>query len=178
VLILEGYNMSFKYAPYIIIVLFSFFVSAFSFTPVHATDIKHIRPHNIPPAPRPPQKEWADASFYRWDSKQIIKAFEDNGLEVRDIKPGYTMVAPAPREATIFYIPSYGKNVGAYVSSYNNKEDLMEAIEYYKDMNKNKKTPSWRIYTKDNILLLISGKVPEEKAEAYEKVLKNLDSAH
>ena len=42
-------------------------------------------------------------------------------------------------------------------------------------MNKDTEFPAWWIFEKDNILVLISGKVPEEKARQYEKVLNEID---
>jgi hypothetical protein len=139
-----------------------------------AQAIRHVHPHSIPPPPRPPRELWPDASFYKWDSKTVVEAFKNNGLEVEDIKPGYTIVTPLPKEATIFLIPSFGENIGGYVSSYNTEKDLKKAKDYYLQMNKGKNHPAWWIFEKDNILLLISGKVPEEKARQYQKVLNEL----
>jgi hypothetical protein len=41
-------------------------------------------------------------------------------------------------------------------------------------MNKDSASPAWYIFEKDNILVLISGKVPEEKTKQYENVLNNI----
>ncbi|MEK7307650.1 MAG: hypothetical protein AAB089_01130 [Nitrospirota bacterium] len=131
-------------------------------------------PPNVMPPPEPPKQQWPEASFYKWESKDIVKAFSDNKLEVQDAKPGYTMGPLTPRESTIFLIPSFGNDIGGYVSSYNTEDDLKEMREHYIKMNKDPKSPAWRIYEKDNILLLISGKVPEAKAKEYEKVLNGI----
>ncbi len=139
--------------------------------------IRHTNIPNALPAPRPTEQlvpEKADTSFYKWDSKEIVKAFVDNGLEVEDIKPGYIISPLTAQEATIFLIPSFGKNVGGYVSSYNSRDELNASKEFYLQMNKNLASPAWWIFEKDNILVLISGKAPEEKAKQYEKMLNEM----
>jgi hypothetical protein len=75
---------------------------------------------------------------------------------------------------SVFLIPSYGGNVGGYISTYDSDANLRESKSYYMKMNKNRKTPAWWIFEKDNILLLISGKVPHEIAGKYEHVLNNM----
>jgi hypothetical protein len=139
------------------------------------SQIRHVNPPNILPPPRPTKPLWSEASFYKWESKDIIKAFKDKTLEVEDVKPGYTLNPTTPREGTIFLKPSFGKNIGGYVSSYNSKDDFNNAKNYYLQMNKNPESPAWWIFEKDNILVLISGKVPEEKAREYERVLNEID---
>jgi len=142
---------------------------------IYAQPIFHVHPPNILPPPQPTKPLWTEASFYKWESEDIIKAFKDKGLEVEDVKPGYTMGPTTPREGKIFLIPSFGRNIGGYVSSYNSEDDFNDAKNYYLQMNKNPESPAWWIFEKDNILVLISGKIPEEKAREYEKVLKEMD---
>ena len=86
-----------------------------------------------------------------------------------------TVGTPGARESTIFLIPSFGKNIGGLVSSYSSDKDLQKSIQYYAKMNKKTTPPSWRIFTKDNILLLISVKVPENTAKEYEQVLAGME---
>ncbi len=131
-------------------------------------------PLNVHPAPRPTQ-EWIDRSFYKWRTLDIVKGFVENGLEVEDAKPAYSISPIAPRESTLFLMPSVGKNVGGYVSSYNSADDLREMKKYYERLNKDPEAPAWRVFEKDNILVLISGRVSEEKAKKYEKVLNEID---
>lgn len=127
-------------------------------------------PPNVLPPPRPPQN-LADASFSKWFSNDIVSQFIENQLEVADMKPGYVMGPVAPRESTIFLIPSYGENIGGYVSSYNSEDNLKEMKKHYQRMNNDPQSPAWWIYERENILVLISGKIPEEKARQYEKIL-------
>lgn len=135
--------------------------------------IRHVHPHNIPPAPGPRAQFLQEQAFCKWESVEIVKAFEENGMEVVDMKPAFTFEPVLPRESTIFFISTFGENAGAFVSSYNTKEDLKNAKNYYAQMNR--ETLSWWIFEKDNILVLISGKVPEERAKQYEKVLNEID---
>ncbi len=132
---------------------------------------RYTPPANVIPSPQPPKQSWADGEFYKWATTEIIKAFQDGGLEVEEVKPAYTIGPVAPREATMFVMPTYGENIGGYLSSYNSEEDFEAMKEHYLDMNKGKKSPAWWVYEKDNILVLISGKVPAEKASMYEKTL-------
>ncbi|KPK01473.1 MAG: hypothetical protein AMK71_05410 [Nitrospira bacterium SG8_35_4] len=136
---------------------------------------RHFRSHGMEPPPMPPQEYSRESRFYRFSSRDVVTAFKKGRLEVADLKPGLTVGAPGARESTIFLIPSFGKNIGSLVSSYSSEQDLQNAIEYYVKMNKNTASPAWRIFTKENILLLISGKVPEKSAKEYERVLAAMD---
>jgi hypothetical protein len=80
----------------------------------------------------------------------------------------------AAEETVIFLIPSAGENIGGLVSSYRSLRALEEDIKYYSAMNKSSGPAAWRIFHRENILLLISGKVPEEKAMQYKKVLEGM----
>jgi hypothetical protein len=127
---------------------------------------RSFRSHSMQPPPMPPE-EYSGA-------RDVVTALKKSGLEVADLKPGLTVGAPGARESTIFLIPSFGKNIGGLVSSYSSDKDLQRSIQYYAKMNKKTAAPSWRIFTKNNILLLISGKLPENSANEYEKVLINM----
>lgn len=130
------------------------------------------------PPPRPPQQLWPKTSFYTWVSKDVIKEFKSNGLEVEDIKPAYILGPVLAREGMIFLMPSYGADIGGYVSSYNTEDDIEEMRAYYLEMNKDPESPAWWIYEKDNILLLISGKIPKAMAEEYGKALNEIGKPH
>ena len=74
----------------------------------------------------------------------------------------------------IFFIPSSGENIGGFVSSYRSSKALEEDRKYFSAMNKPLARPAWRIFRRENILLLISGKVPEEKAIRYSETLDRM----
>ena len=131
--------------------------------------------HGMAPPPMPPQEYLRESRFSRFSSRDLVTAFKKARLEIADLTPGLTVGAPGARESTIFLIPSFGKNIGGLVSSYSSEQDLQNAIEYYLKMNKNTDSPAWRMFTKHNILLLISGKVSEKSAKEYEYVLMRMD---
>jgi hypothetical protein len=135
---------------------------------------RSFRSHSMQPPPMPPEEYSGASRYYRLNSRDVVTALKKSGLEVADLKPGLTVGAPGARESTIFLTPSFGKNIGGLVSSYSSDKDLQRSIQYYAKMNKKTAAPSWRIFTKDNILLLISGKLPENSANEYEKVLINM----
>ena len=136
-----------------------------------------FRQHTPPvltPQPGPPPQFVQDTSFYKWSSLEIVSAFKENGLEVVNIQKGLTMGSRAAEETTIFLIPSSGENIGGLVSSYRSQKALEEDTKYYSGMNKPSEHPAWRIFHRDNILLLISGKVSGEKAMRYQKTLEDM----
>lgn len=128
----------------------------------------------ILPQPGPPLHSVQDSSFYKWSSPEVIKAFKDRGLEVVNLQKGLTMGSRSAKETTIFLIPSAGDNIGAMVSSYRSRKALETDTKYYAEMNRPSAPTAWRIYKRDNILLLVSGKVAEEKALSYRNSLDQL----
>jgi hypothetical protein len=122
-------------------------ISIFLVVVIYATGesgIRHFYPSTPVPSPRPMDR-----------SSDVVKKFRESGLEAREMNAGYLMEPAHLKEATVFLIPSYGGNVGGYISTYDSDANL-------------------RIFEKDNILLLISGKVPHEIAGKYEHVLNNM----
>lgn len=136
---------------------------------------RHFQGHALEPPPMPPREYLRQARFYHYSSRAVVTAFKDHGLEVADLKPGLTVGAPGAKESIIFLTPSFGKNIGVLVSSFSSDSNLQKSVQYYRNMNNKAASLSWRIMTKDNILLLISGKVPESAAKEYENVLAGME---
>jgi hypothetical protein len=143
--------------------------------PAGAQGSHHFRSHALQP-PMPPREYSGEIRFYHFSSRDIMAAFKKHGLEVANLKPGLTVGAPGSRESTIFLIPSAGNRVGALVSSFTSEEALQKSVQHYSQINKKTSPSPWRIFTKDNIMLLISGKVPERAAKEYEHVLADMDN--
>jgi len=139
-----------------------------------ADAFRQVSPPAIIPQPGPPPHALDDPSFYKWSGLEIISAFEAGGLEVVNIQKGLTIGSGTAMESTIFLIPSSGENIGGLVSSYRSRKELEEDSRYYSGMNDPSGPPAWRIFQRANILLLISGKVPEEKAMLYKKALDDM----
>ena len=136
--------------------------------------IRQVHPPPMMPPPRPPSWLMQQALFYKWKSADVMTALKAQGLEAADVKAGLTVGALAAKESTIFLIPSHGSDTGGVAASYESEEQLAEATNYYSSLNTAPEAPAWRIFRKDNILLLISGRVPEGKAREYEKALLQL----
>lgn len=145
-----------------------------AFSPGRVDAFRQVTPPAITPQPGPRAQALQETSFYKWSSREVINAFKDTGLEVVNITNGLTMGSPAAKESMIFLIPSSGENIGGLVSSYRTQKALEEDRKYYTGMNKASGPPAWRILRRYNILLLISGKVPEEKAISYRKALDRM----
>ena len=138
--------------------------------------MKQVHPHSIIPPPVPPREIMEELSFVRWQCKDVINAFKKNKLEVAAIAESFVVGAPSAKENVIFLTPSYGKDFGGLVASFNAKDDLDFAVKHYMRMNSGRKSRAWWIYSKDNILLLVSGRVPEVSAMAYRDVLNDIAS--
>jgi len=103
-----------------------------------------------------------------------MKAIKESGLEAVVLTGGIIANTPEATESTAFLIPRFGDDIGGVVSSYDSEGKLLDALNYFASMNKDPQSPAWRIFRKDNILLLISGKVPEEKSLEYDKALSRM----
>ncbi len=151
-------------------------ISIIMITPAQA--VRQIHPQSITPVIGPPVTAPASvekkSTFYRWKSSDVITEFKNHGLEVVDSKPGMVAGPPGARENILLLMPSFGNDVGILVSSFESVLQLNEAAKHYSKMNDNTASPVWWIFKKDNILVLISRKVPRDKAVQYEDALRNL----
>ena len=141
---------------------------------ISAKVVHQVHPPPFQILPSPPKQFLERAYFYKWECKDVIKALKDSGLEVVDVTGGITIGSPEAAESTVFLMPFYGEEIGGVVSSYDSEIKLLDSLNYYSSMNKDPQSPAWRIFRKDNILLLISGMVPEEKALEYDNALSRM----
>lgn len=142
--------------------------------PVQESDaFRQVQPPMILPHPAPPQGAAYDTGFEKWSGMEVISAMKKNGLEAV-VNKGLTVGAPSAKETTLFLIPSAGENIGGLAASYQTEKALEGDMKYYSGMNKPDAPPAWRIYRRDNILLLISGKVPQEQSLRYKEVLEGM----
>ncbi len=122
----------------------------------------------------PPGK--IDPSFSKWASMDIVNAFKEYGLEVEAVQKGFVVGVHRESENTIFMMPSFGKEVGGLVSGFRSADTLRESEGHYSAMNNDIEKPVWWIFKKDNIMVLISGRVPEFVARQYEKVFNSMQT--
>jgi hypothetical protein len=141
---------------------------------ISAKVIHQVHPPPFQVHPSPPRQYLEKAYFNKWKCRDVIKALEDSGLEVDEISGGIIANSPEATESMVFLIPHYGEDVGGVVSSFDSESKLLDALNYYASMNKDPLSPAWWIFRKDNILLLISGKVPEDKSLEYSKALSRI----
>lgn len=107
----------------------------------------------------------------------VIAAFKDAGLEAEDTRPltkeDYG-VAPYVCTGTRFFIPSVGAERGGRVFICDNDKDRDALATYYTEMGKvSAAFFSW-VFVKGNVLVQITGDVPEETARKYETALNEI----
>jgi len=141
---------------------------------ISAKAIHQVHPPPFQVHPSPPRQYLEKAYFYKWRCEDVIKALKDSGLEAVVLTGGIIANSPEATESTVFLMPRFGKDTGGVVSSYDSESKLLDALNYFASMNKDPQSPAWRIFRKDNILLLISGKVPEERSLEYSKALNKM----
>jgi hypothetical protein len=135
------------------------------------------------------------AGFEKWTSDQVVEAFKVAGLPCEDVRvitdDDYqlegkvcpvgldltTKLGPSPKEAqegSRFFAPSVCNNCSGRIFSFASREDLQELRTWYTGRGQEFCIfESW-LYEKDNILVQISGDMPEEMAEQYEAALANM----
>ena len=132
----------------------------------------HHTPLMIMPPPMPP------GFPYKWVNDDLIKRLTENKLEVEQTAPvsevDYINLPTNATKVTKFYIPSFGEDVGGYILSFEKKNDLEKVRKQYLKLNEMGKLYTWS-FVKDNIILVMAGILPEEKARLYEHVLYDLD---
>jgi len=115
--------------------------------------------------------------FYQFSSQRVVEVFQTNGLEAADPRPateadygGAPMVA---KDAMYFSIPSLGAGEGGLVMAFESEENLAKAKAYFDEQAKSQATPA-RMLVRDNILVIMSGKLSEAEGNQYEGVLAKL----
>jgi len=132
-------------------------------------------PPYVVPITQPP---WFPHSFpHIWSVDDAVNVLNERSLEVKE--PEYiseTNQFGLPAETTElirFAIPSVGKDIQGCILTFELKDNLNKVRNYYADLNDKGQPHTWS-FMKDNILLVIDGVVPEEKARQYESALIGL----
>jgi hypothetical protein len=114
---------------------------------------------------------------YKWINKDLIEQFSEDGLEIEKAKPvaevDYGKIPAKVKEITKFSIPSFGEDKVGYIFSFEKKKNLEKVKKHYLELNKKGELYTWS-FVKDNVLLLLSGTISEDKARQYESVLYDL----
>jgi len=134
--------------------------------------IRSKTPPAVAPKPQPPL-----FIPYKWLPGDVINIFNANGLEVQDIKPltaeDYSSLPAKAKEAIKFTIPSNGEHAEGCIFSFERRDDMEKITDHYRKLNKKEKLHSWT-FTRDNVLVVLKGEIPEKKARLYEDALKKL----
>jgi len=104
----------------------------------------------------------------------VVAAFRAAGLEVGDARPmtrdDYGM-APLATEGTRFYIPSLGPDNGGRVMRFDTPAEAEKSVEYYTRLGKASAAFYSHVFVKGTIVVQINGKLPDEKAKAYQAAM-------
>lgn len=116
--------------------------------------------------------------FVKWTSQDVIDTFLTAGLEADPAwvmtKEDYGLGPMVAIEGTRFIIPSLCSDCGGRILSFENQENLELSKSYYVELGKaSAMFFSWT-FEHDNILVQISGDLPEEKAMQYKEALENI----
>jgi len=131
---------------------------------------------NIPPPhPMPPPMPMYETM---WKAEAVINIFEENGLHVEKQISVFNGIENSSEEnnkeeAVSFELPSLGKDVGGSINTFKYKVDLEELQIHFLDLNKKGVFHTWS-FAKDNVLVILTGNVPENIARQYETVLVSL----
>ncbi len=85
----------------------------------------------------------------------------------------YGSVPRVATEAIRFFLPSLGGQKGGRVYSFDNASDLQTVKQYYESGASGAASRPW-IFVKDNILVQITGELPENRAKQYQAALNML----
>jgi hypothetical protein len=111
---------------------------------------------------------------HKWLYRDVVQSFIENGLavqEVNEVTVTENKLLPAEaKEVAKFPIHSSKGKAEGCVLCFDDKDDLEEVTEHYRELNESGERYNWS-FVKDNVLLVITGPVSEEEARQYEKVL-------
>ena len=119
------------------------------------------------------------ASFQqKYKSQEAIDVLKAAGLEAEQVRPmtakDYGSIPYLGVEALRFFVPSIGFDNGGRVLTFDNMDSLERTKEYYDELGRyNPAFYSW-IFTVENLLVQINGKLPDNKAKQYEVALGKL----
>ena len=109
-------------------------------------------------------------------AEEVIQAFRDEGLEVGEAQPinrseDRSLVPKTYEEQISFTVPSSGEGARGRVFTFPSREALDPVREYYEEFGG---VFSSYVYVERNVLVQIAGDVPEDQAEQYGEVLREM----
>ncbi len=129
------------------------------------------------PVPSTPQPVAPSIFLIKWSIDDVINSFKVRNIEIMNIKPvtesDYKPLPDRADEGVKFSVSSLGEDTAGCILSFKYTHSLEKVKRYYQKLNKKRELHSWT-FVKDNILLVLDGKMPEEKAREYERALNDL----
>jgi hypothetical protein len=131
-------------------------------------------PHNgvtLPPPIVPP------GFPYRWETSDVVDSFKEKKLAVTEVSTVTKADSSLPakvKEMSKFSFTLSGEQREGYIFSFEKKKNLLKSQKHYLELNERGELYTWS-FVKDNILLVLAGSIPEEKARLYESVLYELE---
>ncbi len=116
--------------------------------------------------------------FKQWNTNEVIRMMRLAGLETETVHAmtpeEYGTIPVVATEGLRFSIPSSCAHCEGIILSFNTPIDLNVTKNYYTTSENNPQASAW-VFEKDNILLHLSGDLPEAQALQYGAVLIRLD---
>lgn len=108
------------------------------------------------------------------DAGQVIASFRAAGLEVENVRAGTKEmcgISPCLCQATWFDLPSQGEHQGGQVLVCRDEKERDVMVKYFNRLGE--ASPLFRswVFTKDLVVLQLSGQLDEGLARRYEKAL-------
>ncbi len=108
-------------------------------------------------------------------SQDVVDAFVAAGLELEEPQP----ITPeetsfVPLEVTEFLLPSQCPDCTGRIYVFDNPTELGKARTFYTRLGQDDPNQASWLYIKDNVLVQISGIVPQEQARQYGDVLRQM----
>lgn len=115
---------------------------------------------------------------HEWIAKDVVESFSSNGLKVEEpisiLKDvNHNPAINVADEAIRFDLDSFGKESAVCIHTFKSRDDLDTLQEYFLEQNEKGELYTWS-FVKDNVLLVLTGTIPEEIARHYESVLYDL----
>lgn len=115
---------------------------------------------------------------YTWSPKDIVKVLNESGLGIEKIdavnKIDYSSLPAKAKEAIKFTSPSVGEQGIGCILSFELKSNMEKIKKHYLEKNEKEELYSWT-FAKDNVLVVLNGMIPEEKARMFESALNKLN---
>lgn len=129
-------------------------------------------------APPPVRRPGRSRGFQRFKSSEVIDAFRSARLELGTVRPmtreDYGFAPYVATEGTRFIIPSIGPESGGRVLSFSSSGDLETTKRYYDELGRGSAALFSWTFVNSNVLVQITGELPEAQARRYEAALRTL----